>query len=167
MQRETPALVTKLRIFVGYLGEKDHFAWWPSAFFTKGSQAFLDPLFPRTRLLAQCNGVTRAAALVHDERIGVGQTYHLFRLPEEMEQAIHRTLQEPAFAARFSKNTTKEGLLTQLERLAALGQHSAAGPVRVGSRNDLDDLDKWKQVAGLYLQAFRQSTKIFPYFTNE
>ena len=149
------------------MGEKEYFNWWPSAFFTQGSQAFLDPLFPRTRLLAQCNGVTRAAALVHDERIGVGQTYHLFRLPEEMEQAIHRTLQQPAFAARFSGGVTREGLLIQLGQLAAPGQTHAVGPMRVGSRKDLDDLDKWKQVAGLYLQAFRQSTKIFPYFTNE
>ena len=132
----------------------------------QGSQAFLDPLFPRTRLLAQCNGVTRAAALVHDERIGVGQTYHLFRLPEEMEQAIHRTLQQPAFAVRFSAGVTRKDLLIQLGQLAAPGQTHAVGPVRVGSRNDLDDLDKWRQVARLYLQAFKQNQLTFPYFSG-
>jgi hypothetical protein len=90
-----------LRTLVGFLGEREQFAWWPSAFFAPGSQAFLLPLFARTRLLAQCNGVTQAAALVHDDRIGVGQVYHLFRLPEDMEQAIHRFLNDEAACGRL------------------------------------------------------------------
>ena len=83
-----------LRILVGYLGEREQFGWWQSAFFAPGSQAFLAPLFARTQLLAQCNGVTRAACLIHDERIGVGHVYHLFRLPEDMEQGLHGILNE-------------------------------------------------------------------------
>lgn len=62
-----------LRTVVGYLGERDQSAWWQSSFFGPSSRAFLQPIFARTELLAQYNGVTRAAALVHDDRIGVGQ----------------------------------------------------------------------------------------------
>jgi hypothetical protein len=47
-----------------------------------------------TNYWPQCNGETHAAALVHDERIGVGNVYHLFRLPEEMEQGIHQKLHD-------------------------------------------------------------------------
>lgn len=166
MDQQFLEVLSGLRLTVAILGEKDHFAWWPSAFFTQGSQAFLDPLFPRTRLLAQCNGVSRAAALVHDERIGIGQTYHLFRLPEEMEQAIHRALQDPALVAQIPVEASQEDLLAQLEQFAAPGQPDAVGPVRVGSRQDLDDLDKWKQVAGLYFQAFKQNQQTFPYFSG-
>ena len=166
MDQQFLEVLLRLRLTVAILGEKDHFAWWQSAFFTQGNQAFLDPLFPRTRLLAQCNGVARAAALVHDERIGIGQTYHLFRLPEEMEQAIHRGLQDPALIATFPKVTTQEKLLTQLEQLASPGQTNAVGPVRVGSRQSLTNLDKWKQVVALYLQAFEQNQQTFPYFSG-
>ncbi|RMH79239.1 MAG: BrxE family protein [Calditrichaeota bacterium] len=157
--------ILHLRLFVGTLGEKDYFSWWSSAFFTQGSQAFLDPIFPRTRLLAQCNGVTRAAALVHDEHIGVGQTYHLFRLPEEMEQAIHRTLQALGLVAQFSEDTTRDDLLARLKQLAVPGQPDAVGPVWVGSRQDLKDMDKWHQVAGLYFQGFHSNNTVFPYFS--
>ena len=89
--------ITKLRLYIGYLGEKDQFGWWVSSFFAPSSNAFFEPLFGRTQYLAQCNGVTRAAALVHDERIGVGHVYHLFRLPEDLEQGLHRELHDPKF----------------------------------------------------------------------
>ncbi|RMD65812.1 BrxE family protein [Candidatus Parcubacteria bacterium] len=163
--REQFSTITYLRLLIGILGEKDHFSWWPSAFFTQGSHAFLDPIFPRTRLLAQCNGVTRAAALVHDERIGVGQTYHLFRLPEEMEQAIHRALQDPALATQFPGAATRDDLLARLEQLAVPVRPDAVGPVRVGSRQDMNALEKWRQVAGLYFHGFKSNNTVFPYFS--
>ncbi len=51
--------LAKLRVVIGYLGERDQFAWWQSAFFSAGSQAFLAPIFARTQFLAQCSGVTQ------------------------------------------------------------------------------------------------------------
>jgi hypothetical protein len=38
--------------------------------------------------------VKEAAARVHDEYIGVGKVYHLFRLPEHIEQALHSSLRD-------------------------------------------------------------------------
>src|SRR5215212_10212064 len=58
--------LTTLRTVVGYLGERDQFAWWQSSFFAPTSRAFLAPVFGRTQALAQYAGVSRAAALVHD-----------------------------------------------------------------------------------------------------
>ena len=87
--------------------------------FAPGSQAFLTPLFARTRLLAQCSGVTRAAALIHDERIGVGDVYHLFRLPEDVEQGIHRILDEEDVCARVEASlANRETALASLRELA-------------------------------------------------
>ena len=90
MQSTELTSLATLRLLVGFLGEKDHFAWWQSSFFAPGSNAFLAPVFPRTQLLAQYEGVTRAASLQHDDRIGVGDVCHLFRLPEDVEQGLHR-----------------------------------------------------------------------------
>ena len=47
-------------IMVVGLGEREHFGWWQSSFFTQGSSAFLSPIFSRTQFLAQCNGMRRA-----------------------------------------------------------------------------------------------------------
>lgn len=147
------------------LGEKDHFNWWQSAFFTQGSQVFLTPLFPRTRLLVQCNGVTRAAALVHDERIGVGQTYHLFRLPEEVEQAIHRFLLDQSLTSQTELFNSQEDLLNHIEQFAISGQPNEVGPVKVGSPKDLYDLETWRYVAQYYFSGFTLKNPVFPYFS--
>lgn len=80
--------LAQLRIVVGFLGEKDQAGWWPSGFCASASTAFLLPAFPRTLTPARYEGLCRAAQLVHDEHVGLGDVYHLFRLPEALEQAL-------------------------------------------------------------------------------
>lgn len=80
MNADLISLVMRLRVAVGYLGEKDQNGWWTSSFLSPTSKPFLSPVFPRTFALAQLHGVTAAAAAVHDDRIGVGDVFHLFRL---------------------------------------------------------------------------------------
>src|SRR6266498_2626769 len=92
-----------MRAVVGFLGEREQYAWWQSSFFSAQNRAFLAPVFGRTQLLAQAMGVTRAASLVHDERIGVGRVFHLFRLPEDVEERVHQTIQQPAVAQRVAQ----------------------------------------------------------------
>lgn len=159
--------VTLLRIVIGYLGEKDHFDWWHSSFYSPGSNAFLKPIFGRTQLLAQCSGVTQAAALVHDERIGIGNVYHLFRLPEEMEQGIHRVLGE----ADFTKTSvgliaSRETALSYLHKFSAPPDQPGVGPTRVGKIDTLRQEHAWQVVAGLYYYAFEAVQPIFPYFSE-
>jgi len=74
MEVELIETLVKFRLAIGYLGEREQFGWWQSSFFTQGSDAFLTPIFGRTKALAQCNGVTQAAAIIHDERIGTGKS---------------------------------------------------------------------------------------------
>ena len=156
-----------LRIVVGYLGEKDQFAWWTSSFFAAGSEAFLSPVFPKTQLLAQCTGVSQAAALVHDDRIGTGDVYHLFRLPEELAQDIHDILQEadlPKKIAPFiaDQASALDHLTQNLDLLAG----DEVGPVLMGDRADLRSLDHWSQVQSLYAKGFSEGHEIFPYFAG-
>lgn len=155
-----------LRTLVGYLGEREQCAWWPSAFFAPGSSVFLTPLFPRTQLLAQCNGVTQAAALVHDERIGVGQVYHLFRLPEDIEQGIHRLLNDEAVCQRVETRLVDQATaLPALRGIAGPMPASGIGPTRIGSIGGLRTQDAWPAAAARYLHAFEHGEQVFPYFS--
>lgn len=167
MEVEALDILAQYRMVVGYLGEKEQFGWWQSSFFTQGNQAFLTPLFGRTRTLAQCNGVTHAAALVHDERIGVGHVYHLFRLPEDMEQGIHRVLHDPAWAQTLQQAIARpETALDYLRKSAGSRELTEVGPVRVGNIAALRDMTTWQTVAGAYRFAFEQGTLVCPYFTD-
>jgi len=158
--------ITKLRLCVGYLGEKDQFGWWQSSFFSKGSNTFLAPLFSRTQALAQCNGVSHAAAIAHDESIGIGHVYHLFRLPEDMEQGIHQALLDSNVEKVLQSVIDPEAAIEYLNRSAPENLPAGEGPIRVGKISDMQNRDRWKIVAGYYWYAFQENLRIFPYFSN-
>ncbi len=152
---------------IGYLGEKDQYGWWQSSFFIPASDAFLEPVFTRTKLLAKCNGVTAAAAIVHDERIGVGNVYHLFRLPEEMEQAIHRLLYDADVTKRIVVLTTaKDNALDFVRKQSLLPKQSNIGPTWMGKTSSIYDDQVWQKVIGNYLSAFKHNKEIYPYFSD-
>lgn len=159
--------LAKLRAVIGYLGEREQYAWWQSAFFASGSKAFLAPVFVRTQFLAQFTGVTRAAALIHDERIGIGQVYHLFRLPEDVEQGIHRLLCELTMRDRISTLITgKDNALRFLREEAESNGRPSIGPTRIGAVKDLRRRRFWAMVAGCYLCGFDSDQEVYPYFAD-
>lgn len=161
---ETLAL---MRGVVGYLGERDQKGWWQSGFFSAGSRAFLSPVFGRTQILAQCAGVTQAAALVHDERIGVGQVFHLFRLPEDLEQAVHQALQRPELGRRLIELVaSNDTALAWLRETGGSGDQGGVGPLRVGMEHSVREPQPWRLVAANYGRAFAAGEDIFPYFTG-
>jgi hypothetical protein len=111
--------------------------------------------------------VTRAAALVHDERIGVGNVYHLFRLPEEMEQAIHQLLHETQFRDHIQKIiTSKVSALDYLRKNSTIQEQSSIGPTHVGDIHALHNHEVWKVVAGFYYVSFEKQIEILPYFSS-
>lgn len=155
------------RAVVGYLGEKDRHGWWQSSFFAAGSKAFLAPVFPRTQLLAQFNGVTQAAGLKHDERIGVGNVYHLFRLPEDIEQGLYRVLHESVVGESVIQCLTSiEDAVASLKQFAGDQKGSGVGPVRIGGTLDLRSNQHWRPAAATYLHAFDHGTQSFPFFSD-
>src|SRR5262249_40079350 len=142
--------------------------WWASNFFGPGSDAFLSPIFPRTTALVRYHGVVLAAAKVHDEHTGVGRLYHLFRLPEDLEHALHVALQDRQFADSVSSTVKdREGALRVLQEAAAgRGDSPAEGPVRLGDTGSLRDLEAWQRAAACYLRAFGQGFRAYPYFSD-
>ena len=166
---ESNHLVTlaTLRIIVGYLGEKEQFGWWSSSFFSQGSDAFLVPVFPRTQLLARCTGVSKAATILHDERIGIGDVYHLFRLPEEMAQGVHETLLSPKFSGNVAEFiSSQEAALDYLLKDVDIPDGDEVGPIRIGDINSLAELNLWDAVKAYYAKGFTQGVPIFPYFSG-
>ena len=88
-----------MRMAAAAAGEDKGLAWWCSTFCGSMSGACLAPIFPKTVSLAALTGVPAAACSVHDEHIG--RVFHLFRLPEGLEQAVSEVLPKiPALALR-------------------------------------------------------------------
>ncbi len=154
-------IVSELRILIGYLGEQSP-PWWPCQFFSQNAKPFLTPIFTRTLFQAQYQGVSAAAARMHDEHIGVGRSLHLFRLPEGLEQAVAAILTDPQFELEITPHLASRDLA--LARLASFATHTQAseGPVSVGEISD-DLASQLKTIAGLYTDAFGKGIKTFPY----
>lgn len=160
--------VIRLRLLVGYLGERSQASWWPSDFLAVEAQAFLEPVFQKTRLMAALNGVTEAARRVHDERIGLGRVFHLFRLPETFEQRCFEFLQQPPLIddVRGIENAAV-GFLAAHGQIKENVSLSEEGPVKAGTKSDLENLDWVSRTSRLYAVALQQGFKSFPYFTAE
>ncbi|KGG93071.1 hypothetical protein P245_10915 [Comamonas thiooxydans] len=166
MKESYLSTLLQMRLLVGFLGERAQFAWWPTAFYEASSRLFLEPVFFKTSRLAQYHGVLEAARRLHDEHLSVG-SYHLFRLPEEVEQDLHATVQSSVgeeLAKQASKS--KEAALEALKQFAASGSTSGVGPTAVGSIKDLDSTDTLKAIAAAYLSAFTQNAKTYPYLVG-
>lgn len=155
--------IAELRVLVGYLGEKGQTNWWCSEFFSATATAFLAPIFNRSLFLAQYNGATAAAAKVHDEAIGVGRIYHLFRLPIGLEQASADALNDAAFVQTLqTKLTNRELALARLAELAEKAESASAGPVSLGLMSQ-DLKAELQRAAGFYCAAFSSGIQTFPY----
>ena len=161
--------LASLRVLVGYLGERDQAGWWSSEFFAPASSAFLAPMFPRTQLLAQCTGVTQAAMLVHDERIGVGRhVHHLFRLPEDLEHRVHTELHNAELVQSITRSVANRDTALQALRALAHGGAvpSGVGPTRIGAPNDMGIMTRWHDVAAHYVFAIDAGVQVYPYFAE-
>ena len=155
--------ITELRVLVGYLGEKGQANWWGCEFFSDTADAFLMPIFNRSLFLAQYQGATAAAARVHDEAIGVGRIFHLFRLPIGLEQASAEALNDTAFVQVLqTRLSNRELALTRLTELAENAESASPGPLSLGQMSQ-DLKAQLRRAAGLYFAAFTSGIQTFPY----
>lgn len=154
--------IAELRVLIGYLGEQQP-AWWPSQFFSPTAAAFLGPVFTRTTTLAQYQGVTAAAARKHEEHIGEGRTFHLFRLPEIFEQSAAGVFADKTFEVNIRASVaSRDQALARLAELAGQTAGASEGPVVVGDQTD-ELGSALSSCAALYLDAFNKGIQCFPY----
>lgn len=156
MKNQLIKFIAELRVLVGYLGEKSQCDWWGSNFLGPQSKIFLSHPYPRTSFLAQYHGVCEAALLVHDEYIGVGKNYHLYRLPDSLEREIAKAAQELDINDKLK--STDEAFQA-LEQLVSGVVDKNEGPVNVGTFSDASLEAILKAAASHYLQAFKGGTK--------
>ena len=156
--------ILQLRLLVGFLGERAQFGWWPTSFYEQSSRLFLEPVFSKTSRLAQYHGVMEAARRLHDEHLSVG-SYHLFRLPEELEQDIHALMQSPDGENLATRSPqTKEDALKAITVLAPNAAKLTEGPKLVGGIDDINSPNAIQLFAAAYLSAFQKNVKIYPYW---
>ena len=157
--------LARLRLLVGFLGEKNQYGWWPTSFFGALGEQFMAPVFTSSILLAQFHGATEAARKLHDQHIGVGRVFHLFRLPEEIEQDLHRLIQnEPQFISPDLFNK-KEAAEAELKKIAEKDRSLSEGPVALGKASTLLKKESISTMAQIYAGAFQQGKRSYPYFT--
>lgn len=164
MHQREYEILAQLRIVVGFLGEKDQAGWWQSGFCTTTSNSFLSPVFPRLIKLVRYHGLCQAGQLVHDQHVGRGEVFHLFRLPEDIEQTLHDQIAEGSSEVRIPESW--EAGIEILETLAQNVTKATEGPVRLGSLDDVRKRKTWTEAAGHYLNAFVTGKRVQPYVSE-
>jgi hypothetical protein len=154
------------RLLVGYLGERAQFSWWETAFHEPSSRLFLEPVFTKTTCLARYHGVCEAARRLHDEHLNVGG-FHLFRLPEEIEQDLHGMMQSDVGETLTERSTqNSETALDALSFLAISRRRPASdGPTAIGTIAELESDQTPGLIAEIYRSAFTQGIRAYPYLT--
>jgi len=158
----------QLRVLVLALGEASHAGWWKSQFLTPTGLSYLSRLYPRSSFAAAVRSAGEAARLVHDGSIGVGNVFHLFRLPLDEERRLEAALREMGADLQIELEpmlTQREQLLARLEQLADRpSTKPATGPQEVGKLRDWRGGKLLARMAGMYAAAFRADARVYPYF---
>lgn len=166
MKKKTQTDFLLMRLLVGYLGEKSQFNWWSTSFLGTSSNLFLSPVFPRTTILSQYHGILEAARKVHDERIGVGNVFHLFRLPEALEHDLHSLISDGSFMLPQESVASKESAFAAIQTIADGDLTPTEGPVKIGSLQNLMTSTAIRDIARQYVAAFNNSLTTYPYFVS-
>lgn len=168
---DLPALAFKLRAVVLALGESVSPAWWKTEFMNETGLRFLERLYPRTTFSAAVHAAGKAAGETHDRAVGRVGVYHLFRLPESLENELHRMPPDPAddFFPIIRKALGRpEELMKFLASLCGDERADAApGAKMIGTDRDLMTAAGLRKAAVVYHAAFTRNKPGFPYFTAE
>ena len=153
-----------IRAVVGFLGEKPQFEWWDTNFLSDIGLKYLNIIFPRTYFSAGLNSVTEAAKRLHDNRIGKGGLYHLFRMPEFVEHRIARRLFDFNSSVLLTYIKNKETALEHLQSMVGSSVKTGEGPIQIGTGKNLTQLSYIRRIAKHYADAFENGIETFPYF---
>jgi hypothetical protein len=154
-----------LRLIVGFLGEQNQYGWWSSSFLNSESVAFLSPVFSRSCLLAQIHGVIAAACEIHDQRIGVGDVFHLFRLPEDIEVRLQKLYRSDELNMHVREVLqSRDTALTQLDEISQSIDRSEVGPFLLADKDSVRDSHIWSVNAAYYSSGFKHGSEVYPYF---
>ena len=156
-----------VRVLVSALGELGESPWWRTKYLSETGLRFLERIYPRTAFAAGVRGCGIAARRVHDESIGRGKVFHLFRLPRSLENDIENDL-TTGLGQRLLEEL--QGMLGDADRLRGrlldLAQNSQKvkpGPWRL-DEGDAAKPETYRRVAGAYAAAFERNERVFPFW---
>ncbi|MCL4488350.1 MAG: BrxE family protein [Chloroflexi bacterium] len=163
--------ILRLQIFVLALGESKHYNWWKCNFLSPTGISFLQRLYPRAYFWNAVRSSSIAACTIHDSSIGVGNVFHLFRLPREIDRALREIAPDDRLQLMAESQPVlgdKSKLIDAIKSLAG-GEVAKAqpGPVKVGSVQDMTKKESIVRMASLYSAAFLNDSKTFPYFEGQ
>ncbi len=156
--------IAQIRVLVAYLGEKDQYNWWDTSFLGEIGLEYLKLNFPRTAFLAGVTSVSEAARKLHDEHIGKGMVYHLFRLPFNIEERIHEILRDMKEDDEKQLIIKREDALEILKGFIDSTVDAPEGPVQIGTTPKIISEFSVRELAKHYANAFQEDKKTFPYF---
>jgi hypothetical protein len=112
--------------------------------------------------------VREAARRLHDEHIGVGNVFHLFRLPEEIELELHKLIEEQTgMEEYFHALIGKQEALAALIALAEGNRAVAEGPISLGKVDEVLATKTLKEMARCYVAAFNEGVRTYPYLLRD
>ena len=155
----------KLRFAVGFLGQKKLANWWDCIFLDETGIRFLQTTFPRSARAAGLHSVVEAACSIHDQAMGKIGSFHLFRLPpnveDQLDQLVSPAAESPMITDLIS---SREAAIGAIEAMADAKLTAPSGPVQVGEEKRILTQTSVQELAAHYLSAFEQDIKCFPYF---
>lgn len=166
----TPPLaetIVSVRLLVGALGEKpaaNGQSWWPGHFTSGPGLRSLEKIFPKSWAQAALESVVESARRTHDDRLGAlaDRAYHLFRLPDDVEDRVADWLRRPDVALPVPPDG-RDAILQAL-RAYGVAETAGAGPLCLGRESRLLQASTYHELAGTYLLAADTGATVFPYF---
>lgn len=151
------------------VGELTQPPWWRTQYLTPTGIRFVERVYPRTAFSAAIQATAKVARRIHDQSIGVGNVFHLFRLPAAPEGGVSSFIRSEAFKKTVAEMSPLLGNIETLkEQLLALAggtvPKTAAGPAKMGKASDLAGNAWVAKTAGVYYRAFTRNENIFPYW---
>ena len=157
--------ILKLRWNVGYLCERTEQPWWNADLFGSASLNIFKAIYPRTSILAQYYALKETATTFHDEMLNRG-TFHLFRLHEEIEQDLHKYIVDNISELSLKIPKNLEEALQEIKLLSKNKAKSKEGPHFIDGNASHIDGDMISKIADVYLMAFLEKKKSFPYIKD-
>ena len=159
--------LVRLRILIGFLGQKNQLAWWDCSFMDPTGIQFLETTFPRSARSAALRSVSEAACRVHDQALGRIGSFHLFRLPIAIEDRLEEAATAIADSLDADLISSREAALAALHPLAEATIKAPVGPVQIGVERKILSRTSISELAAHYSSAFESGIQCFPYFAAE
>jgi len=159
------AQMMELRLAVGFLGSRAIRGWWDCDFLSSAGLGASEYNFPRDPAAASYQATNLAAKLHHDEAIGRNQSWHLYRLPTQLEVLLHQQI--VSSTAPLNVGLLQEGkAMAFLAKLADGEIDPPDGPVQIGRPDECASDAGISELAKHYHAAFRTGRVVLPYFAK-